>query len=207
MLVAVGGHSRNIGKTSVVCGLIAAIPEARWLAVKITQHGHEHCTTDGAPCDCDPGDPLHPYALDEQIAPDETDSGRYLKAGAAQSYWLRTATGSLGHALPALNQLLTEHRNVIVESNSLMRFFEPEVYLMVLDYTVADMKDSAWSYMDRADAFVLIQRDVAAPWQMPERWFRHKPVFAARPPEFVGVELAAFIRQRLPEVSPCASGS
>jgi len=39
-LVVVGGHSRNVGKTSVVAGLIAALQELDWTAVKITQYGH-----------------------------------------------------------------------------------------------------------------------------------------------------------------------
>ena len=38
-LIVIGGHSRNVGKTSVVAGLIAALPEYNWTAFKITQHG------------------------------------------------------------------------------------------------------------------------------------------------------------------------
>ena len=37
-VVVVGGQSRKVGKTSVVCGLIAALPEMRWTAIKLTQH-------------------------------------------------------------------------------------------------------------------------------------------------------------------------
>jgi hypothetical protein len=40
MLIVVGGLARNIGKTSVAAGLIAAIPEAHGTAPKITQIGH-----------------------------------------------------------------------------------------------------------------------------------------------------------------------
>ena len=34
-LVMVGGHSRNIGKTSVVEGIIRGLPEYNWTAAKI----------------------------------------------------------------------------------------------------------------------------------------------------------------------------
>ena len=44
MLVAVGGHTRDIGKTSVVSGLICALPQFPWTAVKITQYGHGVCS-------------------------------------------------------------------------------------------------------------------------------------------------------------------
>ena len=40
MLIVVGGHTRNIGKTSVVAGLIQALPQFDWTAMKITQFGH-----------------------------------------------------------------------------------------------------------------------------------------------------------------------
>jgi hypothetical protein len=40
MLVAVGGNSRKAGKTSVVCGIIRALPEAAWTAIKISPHAH-----------------------------------------------------------------------------------------------------------------------------------------------------------------------
>ena len=47
-IVVIGGHSRNVGKTSVVAGLITRLRELDWLAIKITQFGHGVCsvTTD-----------------------------------------------------------------------------------------------------------------------------------------------------------------
>ena len=44
-IVVVGGHSRNVGKTSVVAGLIAALPEFHFAAMKITQYGHGICAS------------------------------------------------------------------------------------------------------------------------------------------------------------------
>ena len=51
-VVVVGGHSRSVGKTSVVANLIARLPERHWTACKITQFGHGFCTANGEPCDC-----------------------------------------------------------------------------------------------------------------------------------------------------------
>lgn len=197
MLIAVGGHSRNVGKTSVMCGIIAAIPEAKWQAIKITQHGHQVCSEHGAPCGCAPADPSHPFALDAQLVTDATDSGRYLAAGAERAYWLRTAQDQLGHAVPELRRLLSEAENTIVESNSVLRYFQPALYISVLDFTNADLKDSARLFMNRADAYV-VQGPLHASWPgIPERWFREKPCFEARPPEYVPAELARFVRERL----------
>ena len=46
-LIVIGGHSRSVGKTSVVAGLISALPEFQWTALKITQYGHGICSASG----------------------------------------------------------------------------------------------------------------------------------------------------------------
>jgi molybdopterin-guanine dinucleotide biosynthesis protein len=46
-IVVVGGHSRSVGKTSVVANLIARLPERHWTACKITQFGHGFCSANG----------------------------------------------------------------------------------------------------------------------------------------------------------------
>ena len=60
-LIVIGGHSRSVGKTSVVAGLIAALRELEWTAVKITQYGHGVCSANGEACDCATGD--HSWAI------------------------------------------------------------------------------------------------------------------------------------------------
>ncbi|MBI4908628.1 MAG: hypothetical protein HY820_33725 [Acidobacteria bacterium] len=198
MLIAVGGHSRNVGKTSVVCGIIAALPEMNWQAFKITQHGHNICSQDGHPCDCAPADATHPFAIDQQVGVDSTDTGRYLRAGARRAWWVRTAQGALGHAIPDLRGLLADAPNNIVESNSLLRFLQPDLYIVVLDYSIADMKDSFRLYMDRADAFVVQTHGLSPPpWQgIPPRWLQGKPCFDATPGETIPSQLTEFIRSR-----------
>ena len=83
-LVVIGGHTRNIGKTSVAAGLIAALPHYNWTAMKITQHGHGICSAVGEPCDC-AVEYDHPYAISEESAPGGSDRamGRPLLGGGA----------------------------------------------------------------------------------------------------------------------------
>jgi hypothetical protein len=198
MLVVVGGHSRNVGKTSVVAGLIQAIPQARWTAVKLTQHGHGVCADQGEQCAC-AGDPAHPFAIDEETAPNATDSGRFLAAGAQRAYWVRTRVGDLGHAVPSLRAIIAEGQNTIVESNSLLDFFVPDLYIAVLDFSVADMKDSARRFLSRADALVVCgPPDPPDGWMgVPRRWIEGRPRFVGSPPRHVSDELAAFVATRL----------
>ena len=94
MLLVVGGHSRNIGKTSVVEGLIRRFRQKKWTALKITQYGHGVCSHAGEACGCET-EPEHPFALSEEYVAGPTDSGRFLAAGAERSLWLppRCRTG------------------------------------------------------------------------------------------------------------------
>src|SRR5215471_4068670 len=97
-LIAVGGHTRSIGKTQLVCDLIAAFPTTRWLAGKITQYGHGVCAQKGEDCDCAPTE--HALALDWEAAnapltKSGSDSARFLQAGAERAFWLRTKQGYL----------------------------------------------------------------------------------------------------------------
>jgi molybdopterin-guanine dinucleotide biosynthesis protein len=41
VILVVGGSSSKVGKTTVICEIIAATRDARWTAVKITPHQHE----------------------------------------------------------------------------------------------------------------------------------------------------------------------
>jgi molybdopterin-guanine dinucleotide biosynthesis protein len=202
-IVVVGGHTRNVGKTSVVAGLIAALPGRRWTAVKITQFGHGVCSANGEPCDCETAD--HTIAITEERDPASgTDTSRYLAAGAERSFWVRTRQGQLSEAMPRLRRLLAEAENAIVESNSILRFLQPDVSLSVLDPTVKDFKPSALRYLDRVDALIVPQGAAfSEAWEgVSRRMVEGKRRFEFRAPLYCSEELVEFVAQRLmPEQS------
>jgi hypothetical protein len=201
-IIVVGGHTRNIGKTGVVAGLIAALPERRWTAVKVTQFGHGVCSANGEPCDCETAD--HTIAIsEERERASGTDSSRYLAAGAVRSFWVRTRQGQLNEAMPRLRQLLSEAENdggnAIVESNSVLRFLQPEVSLSVLDPRVPDFKPSAMRYLDRVDALVVPEgAEFGEGWAgVSTRMLRSKPLFRFQAPVYCGPGLAEFVAEKL----------
>lgn len=198
MLVVVGGHSRNIGKTSVVEGLIRKLRDCRWTAVKITQYGHGVCAHHDAACGCEAA-PGQPFALSEEYEPTTTDSGRFLAAGAQRSFWLRTPAGELARAAGTLRKILDHSENVIVESNSVLEFVEPDVFLMLLDFSCEDFKASSMRFLDRADAFVVIDRGINAPlWADVSRGlWDQKPQFLVKPPRYVTAAVSGFVKSRL----------
>ena len=198
MLVVVGGHSRNIGKTSVVCGLIRKLKARKWTAVKITLYGNGVCTRDGGACGCAP-ESGEPFALSEEYEPNKTDTGRYLAAGAERSLWLRAPAGELPKAAGTVRKILDRSENVIVESNSIVELVQPDVFLMLLDFSCEDFKPSSLRFLDRADAFVVIDRGINAPlWQEVARgMWDGKPQFLVKPPAYVTTAVADFVKGRL----------
>ena len=196
-LVVIGGHSRNVGKTSVVAGLIAGLAEWQWTAVKITQYGHGICSAKGEACDCATGD--HSWAIsEERDRSSGTDSSRFLAAGAVQVFWVRTEQGRLAEAIPTLRQRLAAARNVIIESNSVLKFLRPDLYLSVLDPATADFKNSAREFLDRADAVILHQNAGETAWQAVSlKPIASQPIFRITPPNYVTPEIVGYVRSKL----------
>lgn len=218
-LVVVGGHTRNIGKTSVMAALIREFAPLGWTAVKITQYGHGVCSHDGHACGCAPEE--HPFAVtEERDSRGRSDTSRFLAAGARRSLWLRARQGQLAQALPLLTQRLARARWVVIESNSILEFIDPLLYIVVLDPSRGDFKASAERWLGRADALIPVEnghdhapvsiRDGrAASGEGPaqesalRRVIESKPSFPVRAPEFWSGDLTAFVRDRIaPESEP-----
>ncbi len=200
-VVVIGGHSRNVGKTSVVAGIIAALPESNWTAAKITQFGHGVCSVSAEPCECALNEREHSWSIDEEFdRAGKSDTSRFLVAGARRVLWVRTKQGMLAEAMPALRKELTGAENIILESNSVVRFLRPDLYLSVLDFANPDFKDSAREFLDRADAIIL---HAGSAGKLPQwdgvslKLLEGKPRFTITPPEYVTPEIVEFVRSRV----------
>ena len=200
-LIVVGGHSRSVGKTSVVAGIIAALPEMHWTAAKITQFGHGVCSANGEPCDCETDD--HTWAVtEERDRSGESDSSRFLVSGAVRSLWVRTRQGMLAEAMPRLRKELAGAENAILESNSVIRFLRPDLYITVLDLGNPDFKASAKEFLDRADAVILqnakiIGHEVVWYHKVSLKPVKRKAIFYITPPPYVTPEILDFVREKI----------
>ncbi len=198
MKIVVGGHSRNIGKTSVMAGIIKATQDLNWTAIKITQYGHGICSRNGRSCHCAAEE--HRFAILEEKNPmGRGDTCRFLAAGAQRSLWVRTKQGMLSEAFPAIQDILKEQPHSILESNSILEFLKPDLYLVVLDYATADFKASAKKFLERADACIVITpRSESPAWEgIPPGIWQKKPLFEITPPEYVNQEILDFVRQAI----------
>jgi hypothetical protein len=208
-VIVVGGHTRSIGKTQLVCDVIRAFPEENWIAGKITQYGHGVCAKNGENCGCAPDE--HSYAISwEKNAETGTDSSRFLAAGAKRSFWLRTKQGFLAEGLPLLREALaqlpptnsTEPPTLILESNSVLQFVQPSLYFAVIDPSRDDFKESARIVLDRADALVLRGGNDApnneAPWmKLPRQLLNQTPSVRQMEGEPLPLPLQVLIRRTL----------
>jgi hypothetical protein len=196
-IVVIGGHSRSVGKTSVVAGLISALRDFEWTAVKITQYGHGICSANGEACDCATAD--HSWTIsEERDRSGQSDTSRFLVAGAVQALWARSEQGRLAEAMPTLRRRLESARNVIIESNSVLKFLRPDLYLTVLDPSTEDFKNSAREFLDRANAVILREAPSGPAWESVSlKPVAERPIFRIIPPRYVTPEIAQFVRTSL----------
>jgi hypothetical protein len=177
-VIVVGGQTRGVGKTSVVCSLIVALRERQWTAVKLSSHGH----SDGV------------EVREELSAGSDTDSARYLAAGAVQSFYISVPEGSLWRAVPRVLDILAGAANAMVESTSVLAYLRPELALAVVDPAAGEVKKSLQRLMARFDA-VVTPREGPLGWLLQE--LDAKPRFVIRPPEYGSEDLSAFVREML----------
>lgn len=136
-IILVGGSGRHVGKTSLVCGLIAALPEFEWIAVKVTSHAHGE----------------RDAVWEETAAGQGTDTARYLAAGARRAFLLTVTDAKQPFA--AIRAAIGTSPNLIFESNRIAGELKPDLCIGVLGGSEIESKPSFATFLDRADALVI----------------------------------------------------
>ncbi|MEJ2244631.1 MAG: hypothetical protein P8Y80_00890 [Acidobacteriota bacterium] len=192
--IVVGGHSRNVGKTSVVAAIIASWPQYPWTAVKISSHWHEDET---ALCE-KAGEEICRIDEDHDCG-STTDTGRFLSAGASRSYWARVREDRLQDALPTLRPILESSPYVLIESNAIVKYIQPDLYLMVIRYDTEDCKDSVRKTIRHAHAIVAVNYSKTFPSWMSDfpDAITGIPIFQVQDLHRLPKDLKEFIDNRL----------
>ena len=185
--VVVGGHSRKVGKTSVAAGLIAAFPHCPWTAIKISHWHGDYSAADI-------------YDIYEECDHTrDSDTSRFLAAGASRSLWVRVRENGLEAAVKKLQPTFESSPFLIIESNSILQYIQPDIYVLVLRYDVEEFKGSARNTLSRAHAIVAVNYSSAAPpWKgIPPEALAGIPLFPTEDPARIPVGLLALVRSRL----------
>lgn len=170
MIVVVAGQGRKSGKTSVVAGIIAALRDLEWTAIKISRHRHN-------------GE----WGVTEEQTPSDTDSGRYLSAGASRAFWIRAPGKGMREAAANVRRIAAGSVHTIVESSSILRYLTPNLTMVVLDPSIQDWKASGKQAIRLANAAILTGPGTAP--GIPEI-----ACFRVQPPQYVTPAIAAFVR-------------
>jgi hypothetical protein len=193
MIVAVGGHSRNVGKTSVAAGLICAFRKYSWTAIKISSHRYASLSSlqkDNEENYCD--------IYEESNREGSSDTSRFLAAGASRSLWLRIEDDRSDTAQQLL-PILQSCPFVLLESNRILRLIRPDLFIMVLRFDTMDFKDSARACLHQADAVVAVNPDSAPPpWEGISETLSKIPQFITADPRVMPAGLIDFVQSRLP---------
>jgi hypothetical protein len=188
-IIVVGGSGSGVGKTALVCGLISALPEFKWNAVKITTHEHNK-----------------PKPIwEETSAGQGTDTGRFLAAGAERAF-LATPSMRIQPPGPDLAPMLDElwphfgrHTNLIFESNSILRHLQPNLCLLVQGAkNSAALIPSFGEALEHADALVAHTRlDGLVPDGFRIADHQPKPIFNLAALEQISPQMLFWLRDRL----------
>ena len=202
--IAVGGQARKVGKTALVEALLRRLGSWEWSAAKITQDDHgwtdeekqsDRAAEKGKGAPLGESSPREFSLTEESDAGGETDTARFLAAGARRAFWLQVREGCLPAAFLRLLQELEKSPYAVVESNSVVELQRPDLYLMVVDPSVEDLKESARRYLHLADALVLSGENAAT--ADGESFLKEKPVFRFSLHEPLSERLVRFTVERL----------
>jgi hypothetical protein len=180
-VLVIAGSGRGAGKTAVGCALMAALPELRWVAVKVSPHLHR----DEA-------------IWEEWDLSSDKDTGRYLAAGAVQAFLISDAPDSATSTLDVLWSV-PRSGSLLVESNRIDGALvamadEPVVSLAVLAGVASEWKASLWARFETTDALVLTGGLTCE--ELPAE-LQAKPVFRLIEGQWSSPELVRFVRARL----------
>jgi hypothetical protein len=186
-IVVVGGSSKDIGKTALVCAMISRLSEFGWTAVKISGHSYELGPYLSEQLS-ENGDPI---VWEETVAGQETDTARYLAAGARRAL-LVTRSGS-EIPIDEIRAALKGDRNVIFESNQIIDVLQPDVCIALLSGEIKDAKPSFYRLMRKADALVSV---LPAGMAVPE-FLSGLPRFRLQSLDRLSPEFEAWLRMKL----------
>ena len=151
LVIGIGGYTSDVGKTTLMCELLAAFPG--WEAIKTTRGHYRSCGKDSHACCVShllAAEPVVRSGRDTTYTPGK-DTGRYWDAGASNVHWLIATDDQVE---PGIHEALSRVKaaGVFVEGNSFARFVDVDFFVMVRRADEAKIKKSAKQVADRADA-------------------------------------------------------
>ncbi len=152
-LLLVGGASRNVGKTTLITKIIENFSQNKSIiGLKIKTISDSDNYFHGK----DSSKYFEKYLLEEGNHADlNEDAGKMIQAGAKRTFLLRTKSEFLSEAIQFFLSNICESDLIVCESNSLRKYFEPDLYLLIKNENETNMKPSALELENYADKIII----------------------------------------------------
>lgn len=157
-VIGIGGYTSNVGKTTLMCELLAAFPG--WEAVKTTRGHYRSCGKDPHACCVShllAAEPVVRSGRDATYALGK-DTGRYWEAGAANVHWLIATDDQIESGIKQTLERV-KSKGVFVEGNSFANFVDVDFFVMVRRADETKIKKSARQVLDAADVIYVSDVD------------------------------------------------
>ncbi len=154
MNVAVGGFTSEVGKTTLLCEILRALPG--WEAIKMTRGHYRSCGKDPHACCVShllSDEPVIRSGRAQTYAPGK-DTGRYWDAGASNVHWVIVTDEQVEQGIRrALERV--EAPGVLIEGNSFLEFVDVDFAVMVARASGGKVKASARRALRKSSALYL----------------------------------------------------
>ncbi|MBC8030071.1 MAG: hypothetical protein H7Z16_08160 [Pyrinomonadaceae bacterium] len=151
IIIAVGGLTSNVGKTTLLCELLRAFPG--WEAIKTTRGHYRSCGKDPHTCcvsDLLESEPVIRSGRELTYSPGK-DTGRYWDAGAVNVHWVIATDEQVASGIEnAVGRV--KAKGVLVEGNSFTEYVQPDFFVMVARPDVLKIKTTARKALNRVSA-------------------------------------------------------
>jgi len=154
IVVAVGGFSSNVGKTTLVCDLLKALPG--WEAIKLSRGHYRSCGRD--PEACCVSDLLREVPVvrsgREANYGVGKDTGRFWDSGAVNVHWVIVDDDQVE---AGVNEAISrvESKGVFIEGNSFLEYIDPDFAIMCARADGGTIKSSARATISKCQALFL----------------------------------------------------
>lgn len=202
IIIAIGGFTSEVGKTTLVCDLLRAFPG--WEAIKTTRGHYRSCGKDPQACCVSHllGDRPLVRSGRELTYTSGKDTGRYWDAGAGNVHWVIATDGQVEEGIKnAVGRVVAN--GVFIEGNSFTKYIQPDYFVMVARSDDLRIKATARSVLTHVSAFYLSGESGGDGRELLDRFLGKSNVgkLAARSPVFTPNELpnlVARIAKNLP---------
>jgi hypothetical protein len=153
-IIAVSGFSSEVGKTTLMCDLLRALPG--WESIKVTRGHYRSCGRDPHTCcvsDLLSDEPVIRSGRDQNYALGK-DTGRYWDAGAANVHWVIVTDEQIERGIKEAVERVTSP-GVFIEGNSILEFLKADLVLMVSRASGGKIKGSARRALTHSSAIYL----------------------------------------------------